>query len=76
MAAVQTRLEQRLGAPVTIVDLFRYPSIRVLAAYLDGQEPVSALDRADRRTAMRRERVRRRKEAPSELSEQPARDQP
>jgi amino acid adenylation domain-containing protein len=63
MAAVQTRLEQQLGGPVTIVDLFRYPSIRALAAYLDGQEPVSALDRADRRTAMRRERVRRRKEA-------------
>ena len=63
MAGVQSRLERQLGAPVTIVDLFRYPSIRTLAAHLDGTAPDSALDRAARRTAMRRERVRRWKEA-------------
>jgi amino acid adenylation domain-containing protein len=64
MAGVQARLERHLGVPVTIVDLFRYPSIRALAAHLDGTTPDSALDRAARRTAMRRERVRRWKETP------------
>lgn len=63
MAGVQARLERQLGVPVTIVDLFRYPSIRALAGHLDGQASVSAIDRAARRTAMRRERARRWKEA-------------
>ncbi len=64
MAGVQARLERQLGVPVTMVDLFRYPSIAALAAWLDGQEPASAVDRTARRTAMRRERARRRKDAP------------
>jgi amino acid adenylation domain-containing protein len=64
MAGVQARLERQLGVPVTIVDLFRYPSIRGLAVHLDGQASGSALDGAARRTAMRRERARRWKEAP------------
>jgi hypothetical protein len=64
MAGVQARLERQLGVQVTIVDLFRYPSIRGLAVHLDGQASGSALDGAARRTAMRRERARRWKEAP------------
>jgi amino acid adenylation domain-containing protein len=64
MAGVQARLERRLGVPVTIVDLFRYPSIRALAAHLDGTTQDPVLHRAARRTAMRRERARRWKEVP------------
>ncbi len=63
MAEIQARLKRQHDLPVTIVELFRYPSIRALAAHLDGQASASAEDRAARRTAMRRERARRRKEA-------------
>ncbi|HET8683126.1 MAG TPA: amino acid adenylation domain-containing protein [Micromonosporaceae bacterium] len=62
MAAVvvQTRLGQALGRQIRVVDLFRYPSVRALAGYLDGGAAVPELDRAAARAALRRDRGRSR----------------
>ncbi|MFL6128578.1 MAG: amino acid adenylation domain-containing protein [Mycobacteriales bacterium] len=68
MAAVvaQSRLAARTGRDVRVVDLFRYPTVRALAAHLDGLAggpgPVAAagLDQAERRAAARRGRGRTR----------------
>jgi hypothetical protein len=65
MAEVRARLGDRLGREVAMVDLFRYPNIRALAAYLDGaggagpaEDP--ELIRAAQRAALRRSRAGRR----------------
>ncbi|HET8658008.1 MAG TPA: amino acid adenylation domain-containing protein [Micromonosporaceae bacterium] len=62
MAAVvvQTRLAAALGREIRVVDLFRYPSVRALAGYLDGGAAVPELDRAAARAALRRDRGRSR----------------
>ena len=36
MATVQQRLNRLLGRELRVVDLFRYPTVRALAAHLDG----------------------------------------
>jgi amino acid adenylation domain-containing protein len=43
-----------------VVDLFRYPTVRALAAFLDGSTELDALDEALERNAVRRSRDRRR----------------
>lgn len=60
MAAVvvQARLTEALGRPIRVVDLFRYPSVRAFAGYLDGGSATPELDRAAARAAMRRDRSR------------------
>ncbi len=55
MARLQSRLREELGQEVTMVDLFRYPSIGAFVRHLDGAEPQVTLvdqvrDRAARRT--------------------------
>jgi amino acid adenylation domain-containing protein len=55
--AVQARLVRRVGRDVPVVDLFRYPTVRALAAHLGGDGPGPGLDRAARRAAMRRNRA-------------------
>jgi len=61
--AVQARLLRRIGREVSVVDLFRHPTVRSLAAHLGGDGPDPGLDRAARRAAVRRERLGRRREA-------------
>ncbi len=61
--AVQARLHRRLGREVAVVDLFRHPTVRSLAAHLGGDGRGPGLDRAARRAALRRQRVGRRREA-------------
>ncbi|WP_440064956.1 amino acid adenylation domain-containing protein [Streptosporangium sp. OZ121] len=65
IAAVQARLGSALGREIPIVDLFRHPTIRALAAHLDGGGPTPGLDRAARRLAVRRDRLKDRSRKPS-----------
>ncbi|MEU8110192.1 condensation domain-containing protein, partial [Nonomuraea muscovyensis] len=55
-AQVQARLATTLGHDVPIVDLFRFPTIRTLAAHLDGERRPAGSERAARRIAARRAR--------------------
>jgi amino acid adenylation domain-containing protein len=59
LVGVAVRLSSVLGRPVAVVDLFRHPSIRALAAHLDGDGHDPGLDSAARLAARRRQRVRR-----------------
>ncbi|WP_214318584.1 non-ribosomal peptide synthetase [Nonomuraea sediminis] len=60
MAAVQARLKAATGREIPIVELFRHPTIKALAAHLDGGGGSPGLDRAARRLAVRRDRLRNR----------------
>ncbi|MFE3447821.1 amino acid adenylation domain-containing protein [Nonomuraea sp. NPDC059194] len=62
IAAVQARLKAATGRDIPIVELFRHPTIRTLAAHLDGGGGSPGLDRAARRLAVRRDRLRNRNE--------------
>ncbi|WP_216207564.1 non-ribosomal peptide synthetase [Amycolatopsis aidingensis] len=65
-AEVQDRLRDRLGVAVRLVELFRFPTVRTLAAHVDGAGSTTgaaALDRAARRSAARRTRARHRPQA-------------
>ncbi|WP_283133515.1 non-ribosomal peptide synthetase [Rhizohabitans arisaemae] len=57
--SVQSRLTEFLGREIPVVDLFRHPTIRTLAGYLDGAASSPGLDRAARRLAVRRDRLRK-----------------
>jgi amino acid adenylation domain-containing protein len=61
LVAVQARLNDLTGRPISVVDLFRYPSVRALGAYLDGSAHDTELDRAAQIAAARRQRTRRRR---------------
>ncbi len=58
LVAIQAKLTALLDRPVPVIALFRYPSIRALAAHLDGAGRDDELDRAARRVAQRRQRAR------------------
>ncbi len=66
LVAVADRLATETGRRVPIVELFRHPTVRALAAHLDGgsgdpgTDHRTALDRAARRATARRERHHRR----------------
>jgi amino acid adenylation domain-containing protein len=60
LVAVAARLSAALGRDVPVVELFRFPTIATLAGFLDGDRRSPGLDRAARRVAVRRERLRRR----------------
>jgi hypothetical protein len=61
MAAVAAaaQLGRAFGREVPVVDLFRYPTIRTLAAHLDGGDDERQLDRGVQRGLERRRRARR-----------------
>jgi amino acid adenylation domain-containing protein len=66
LLAVQSRLQERLGRPVPILDLFAFPTVRALAAQLEGgadQAPGAGatLAAAARRGAAQREAQERRR---------------
>lgn len=61
LASVHAKLTERLGRQVPFVDLFRYPSIGALAAYLHDPADNPELDRAAERAAARRSRTARRR---------------
>ena len=57
LVTVQSRLAAALARPIHVVDLFRFPTVRALAAFLDDDLSAAGLQRADRRLAARRERL-------------------
>ncbi|MGW0435654.1 amino acid adenylation domain-containing protein [Micromonospora sp. NPDC003197] len=59
LAAVHARLTAETGRTIVMLDLFRYPTIRALAAHLDGATERPELTRAVERAAARRGRTRR-----------------
>ncbi len=59
MAAVHGRLTAATGRQIRMLDLFRYPNIRALAAHLAGPEDKPLLAAAANRAAARRNRARR-----------------
>jgi acyl carrier protein len=71
LVQVHDRLERLLKVKMSLVDLFRYPTIESLAEFLGDVETVSTrLDRAEERVSsqaeMRMKRRRRRKAGPHE----------
>ncbi|GIL24845.1 non-ribosomal peptide synthetase [Actinocatenispora comari] len=60
MVEASSRIAERIGRPVPVVDLFRFPNIRALAEHLDGSADTSALTRARQRSALRRRNTARR----------------
>lgn len=58
LVAVQHRLNHIFGRDLRVVDLFRHPSVRSIAARLDGAAQSPNLDRAAARGAARRHRGR------------------
>lgn len=59
MAAVHGRLTAATGRQIRMLDLFRYPNIRALAAHLDGSGDKPLLAGAAARAVARRNRARR-----------------
>ncbi|MFI5836095.1 amino acid adenylation domain-containing protein [Micromonospora sp. NPDC051300] len=59
LAAVHARLTEATGRSITMLDLFRHPTVRALAASLDGAAERPELARAAMRAAARRGRARR-----------------
>ncbi|MEV0002884.1 amino acid adenylation domain-containing protein [Micromonospora sp. NPDC050980] len=59
LAAVHARLAEATGRSITMLDLFRHPTVRALAASLDGAADRPELARAAMRAAARRGRARR-----------------
>ncbi|MDG4801283.1 amino acid adenylation domain-containing protein [Micromonospora sp. WMMD980] len=59
LAAVHARLTEATGRSITMLDLFRHPTVRALAASLDGAAERPELARAAMRAAARRGRPRR-----------------
>jgi hypothetical protein len=65
IVAVQRRVNVLLGKELRVVDLFRHPTVRTLAAHVDGTAAGvdAAVDRAARRGAARRDRGSQRRGA-------------
>jgi hypothetical protein len=59
IVAVQSRLCQLLGRQIPVVELFRHPTLRSLAAHLDGATRPDLTDGAAHWAAQRRSRARR-----------------
>jgi len=60
IVAVQSRLGDLTGRSLSVVDLFRYPTVRALAGLVDGADGRSQLQRGAARAAARRDRARAR----------------
>jgi hypothetical protein len=63
MVHVLNRLREAIPKPISMTDMFRFPTVEALAGYLRASdEPAGAtdnqLDRAQKRAALRRDRIR------------------
>jgi acyl carrier protein len=54
MLRMQARIREHMGRQVPVVDLFRYPTVASLAAYLEGGDEAPAPRRGSERAARRR----------------------
>jgi amino acid adenylation domain-containing protein len=61
LVQVQAQLSEAVGRSVPVVDLFRFPSVRALAAHLDGGDSYSNLIESAQLIAAQRARSRRRR---------------
>ncbi|HEY0698863.1 MAG TPA: phosphopantetheine-binding protein, partial [Micromonospora sp.] len=59
LAAVHARITAETGRSIRMLDLFRHPTVRAFAAFLDGATERPELARAALRAAARRSRPRR-----------------
>jgi hypothetical protein len=57
LVRIQHRLEAKLPGPISVVDLFRYPTIRTLAASLNGNTATATKVEKARERALRRKQV-------------------
>jgi amino acid adenylation domain-containing protein len=57
LVAVHAQLAERLAPSLRVVDLFRYPTVRSLAAFIDGAVQDTEISRARRRAEVRRGRA-------------------
>ncbi|HEV3037468.1 MAG TPA: amino acid adenylation domain-containing protein [Candidatus Angelobacter sp.] len=57
LVRIQHRLEAKLPSPISVVDLFRYPTIRTLAASLNGNTATATKVEKARERALRRKQV-------------------
>jgi hypothetical protein len=65
MVRASTRLSEALGRRVSLVDMFGYPTVRALAAHLEGtsgEHDSAALEMSHERGESRKELMRRRRE--------------
>jgi acyl carrier protein len=65
MVRASSRLGEALGRRVSLVEMFGYPTVRSLAAHLDGasdEEETAALGQSQERAESRKELLRRRRE--------------
>jgi amino acid adenylation domain-containing protein len=60
LTAARARIVDAVGRELTVVDLFRHPNVRALAAFVEGRAGDRGLERAAQRVASRRERQLRR----------------
>jgi amino acid adenylation domain-containing protein len=63
MATVQHRLAEASGREIALVDLFRFPNVRALAAFLDGTAVGDGIGLAAERAATRRQLTAGRRQA-------------
>ena len=61
---IHAKINERLGLDIRVVDLFRRPSINLLAQYLSQGDDGSALDRIEAEALKRREARDRRRRRP------------
>jgi aryl carrier-like protein len=62
MIQAQAALRERLGVPVSLVDLFRFPTVSALAAFLtQGETASTALSDSDTRAQARQDALDRRR---------------
>ena len=61
MIQAQAALRERLGVPVSLVDLFRCPTVAALAAFLNKGDTVSTLSDSDARAQARKDAMNRRR---------------
>jgi len=75
--AVAARLSGLLGAPVPVLDVLRYPTVRALARHLDGEPARQLLIKASQRAAQRQHRMNRmnRRQAATRIAEQGTSDE-
>jgi SagB-type dehydrogenase family enzyme len=66
LVKIHSKISERLGSDIRVVDLFRRPTINLLAEYLSQGDDGSALDRIEAEAVKRREARDRRRQRPED----------
>ncbi|MGA7926493.1 MAG: amino acid adenylation domain-containing protein [Candidatus Sulfotelmatobacter sp.] len=70
LVKIHSKISERLGLDIRVIDLFRRPTINLLAEYLSQGDDGSALDRIEAEAVKRREARDRRRQRPGDGTEQ------